>query len=301
MHLTYVKILAEVFKRIFGETTGIPVLSASTEKGSLDAGKLPVAQVIEYQGRENPLKGYFILGFSKPEMALMIAAALAERMGLPKPEKINSVAIDLLAEFMNTVVGRTISAWDRKGIQVSFGVPSSLQVAHIQALAGFENQSYEVVLNMAFSKLVFHVNFSEEIMAAVDKGSKILVVEDSMTLRELLRKFLTEAGYEVALAEDGEQAVAMQRQEKPVLTLMDLVMPKMGGLDAIAAISEEDPGAKFIVLTSSDRRDEIVTATTLGVSDYLIKPVDKDRLLSSVNRVLEDLGRYPRNMKRGCE
>jgi len=285
MYLHYVETLAECLKNVFADMTGVAVMGVKVGAGQLDSGRLPVAQVIAYQGKDHTLRGQFILGFPRPELAIEVAGALAANMGLDKPAKIDSVAIDLLAEFMNTVVGRTISAWDRMGMPVSFGVPSALQRADLGSAQDCDTENYAVSLSMAVSTLVFHVNFSEEAMAAA-AGPRIMIAEDSATLRMFLQKALSEAGYEVVTAQDGEEAVELYHQAQPALALMDLVMPKMGGLDAMMAIRDESPEAQFLVLTSSDRRDEVVTAKTLGVVDYLIKPVNKDRLLAAVAEAL---------------
>ncbi len=69
---------------------------------------------------------------------------------------------------------------------------------------------------------------------------------------------------------------------------MDLVMPEMGGLDSILSIRETNPDANFIILTSSARKDEVVTAKTIGVSAYIIKPFKPEELISVVNRILRD-------------
>jgi len=63
---------------------------------------------------------------------------------------------------------------------------------------------------------------------------------------------------------------------------MDLVMPKMGGLDAIIEIQESDPEAKFVMLTSCSRKDEVVAAKTLKVLCYIIKPLKIENFLSKI-------------------
>ena len=116
---------------------------------------------------------------------------------------------------------------------------------------------------------------------------RILVADDSNILRKVLVKTLSLAGYDVAQAEDGQVAVEVVKSFRPQVAVMDLVMPNMGGLDSIMAIREFDCEVRFLVLTSSDRTDEVVTAKTLGVMDYLLKPVDQDRLLSAVSAAFE--------------
>ena len=112
------------------------------------------------------------------------------------------------------------------------------------------------------------------------------MVKDSGVIRDIVSQTLTNAGFEVSQVGDGREGVDRCLQLKPDLVIMDLVMPNMGGLDAMAAIREVSPDAKFIVLTSSSRTDEVMTAKTIGVAAYLIKPFHGDALLKRVNQVL---------------
>ena len=92
----------------------------------------------------------------------------------------------------------------------------------------------------------------------------------------------------VEQAKDGIDAVEKHRIFRPDLTVMDLIMPQLGGLDAIMQIKESDPEAKFIVLTSTSRKDEVVTAKTLDVLSYVIKPIDGEEFLKRVRAAFQD-------------
>ena len=289
MYQDYVEVLAERASGLFGEMSREPVLSCQVCSQSLGHGSMPVAQVIAYQGRDNPAQGHFVLGFDQVDMALELAGALAENLGLDRPEVVNETAIDLLGEYMNTVVGRTISAWDRMGMPVCFGPPSILQQADILPEDGFEHEHYTITIDLASSQVVFHVTFSQT-LGQEPARPFIMVVDDSRTLRSAICKRIEEWGYRAIQAEDGQRAVEVYREKRPQVALMDLVMPKMNGLDAMMAIREFDPGAQFVVMTASDRRDELVTATTLGVRDYLIKPVNMVRLKKTLNDLFAQYG-----------
>lgn len=298
MYVKYLETLSSCLLGVLRQLTHIGQARVKVQKGEPPSGGLPVAQVIEYQGRESPLRGFFVLGFPTQEMALTLANALGAKMGLAASQTMDQTALDLLGEFMNTVVGRTISAWDRLGMPVTFGPPSPLQQAQIQPVEGFDNQSYLITLSMDNSYLVFSTTFSQ-VQNQPEDNRRVLVVDDSRTLRHVLETTLVGAGYDVAQANNGIEAVQQYQTFRPAVVLMDLVMPKLGGLDAIMAIRENDPQARFVVLTSSDRRDEVVTAKTLGVLDYIIKPVDSARLLKVVGAAcrLPGAGTQPRNGK----
>ncbi len=95
-------------------------------------------------------------------------------------------------------------------------------------------------------------------------------------LRTIMKKKLTEAG-------DGEEAVAKHRRIDPQLTIMDLVLPKLEGLDAIVQIQKGSPDAKFIICSSISRRDEKVTAGFLNVLHYIVKPMNLEDVVEKVN------------------
>lgn len=282
MYRPYVDVLGACARAVYHDMTASDVMSVKIERRQCIEDSLPVAQVIEYQGREDKLGGAFVLGFARIAAALSLAGALAAKMGLPAPTQLDDVALDLLNEFMNTVVGRTISAWDRMGMPVEFGPASPLRQANVAMQEGYAIESYGLNLDMALDRLSFLVTFSQALADGAAPERRVLVVEDSRTLRLFIEKTLKAAGYQVAGAGDGMQALEVFRKFEPHLVLTDLVMPKMGGLDAVMAMREQDPGVGFVVLTSSDRRDEVVTAKTLGVLAYLLKPVDSEKLLKTV-------------------
>jgi CheY-like chemotaxis protein len=281
MYEKYLVVLSACLATAIRKMTENGQVRIKMQKGAPPAGGLPVSTVMEYQGRESDLRGYFVLGFPSLDMALTLANSLAAKLGLPPSRDLGQPALDRLGEFMNTVVGHAISAWDHLDMPVTFGAPSALQQAQIQSADGFENQSYLITLSLDNGNLIMSATFSQS-LATPHENRRVLVVDDSRTLRHVLHSALTYAGYEVGEASDGVEAQRMYETFLPALVLMDLVMPQMGGLDAIMAIQEKHPSARFVVLTSSDRRDEVVTAKTLGVMDYILKPVDTARLLQVV-------------------
>ena len=115
---------------------------------------------------------------------------------------------------------------------------------------------------------------------------KVMVVDDSLFMREHLAKLLTEHSYEVILAENGEEAVKTYRSAKPDVVLMDVTMPQMNGLAALVEIREFDQQAKVIMLTAMDERLLASHAIEVGAKDYLMKPVPLDKLLMALQKVL---------------
>jgi two-component system chemotaxis response regulator CheY len=117
---------------------------------------------------------------------------------------------------------------------------------------------------------------------------KILVVDDLEFMRTLIRDILETGGHEiVAEAADGRQALLLRRAWKPDLTLMDISMPRMDGLEALKRIKADDPTSRVVMCSSLDEQEKILEAIRLGASDYVVKPFRRERLLSAVRKAGE--------------
>jgi two-component system NarL family response regulator len=116
---------------------------------------------------------------------------------------------------------------------------------------------------------------------------RLLCVDDHRVVREGLSAMLgRQRDMEVvAQAATGEQAVELFRQHRPDVTLMDLQLPTMSGLDAIRAIRREDPGARIIVLTMYHGEEDIYRALQAGAATYLLKDAISDDLTTMVREV----------------
>ena len=114
--------------------------------------------------------------------------------------------------------------------------------------------------------------------------NKILVVDDSPTERHFLIELLTKKGYQVVMAESGDDAVARAKQEKPDLVLMDVVMPGLNGFQATRALTkdEETKHIPVIMCTSKGQETDKVWGMRQGARDYITKPVDQDELFRKI-------------------
>ena len=117
---------------------------------------------------------------------------------------------------------------------------------------------------------------------------KVMVVDDSLFMRNHLTKLLTKSGYEIVVAENGEQAVQTYRQAHPDAVLMDITMPRKDGLQALTEIREFDIEAKVIMLTALDQELAVTRAIHVGAKDFLVKPVPPVQLLSALQKVLRN-------------
>lgn len=113
---------------------------------------------------------------------------------------------------------------------------------------------------------------------------RILIVDDALFMRSLIRKALVPLGYHiVAEAENGRQAVDLCGQHHPDLVTLDIVMPEMDGLEALAIIRRDHPTTRVIMVTAVDQRECMQKAMSLGIADFIVKPFDENRVISAVD------------------
>jgi two-component system, OmpR family, KDP operon response regulator KdpE len=118
------------------------------------------------------------------------------------------------------------------------------------------------------------------------KGKRILVVDDELPIQRILRRNLSVSGYDVLVADDGEQAVEMARAHQPDLILLDLCLPgELDGLEVCRQVrlSMQTP---IIVLSALTEEKQKVEALDLGADDYLTKPFSNDELQARVRACL---------------
>ncbi len=121
-------------------------------------------------------------------------------------------------------------------------------------------------------------------------ATRVLVVDDAAFMRHMLKQILVEMGCEiVAEAGDGCAAIEAYEKHKPDLVTLDLVMPNMGGLEALEKIRSLDPNARVLVISAIDQRSSLMQAVKLGAIDYVVKPFDRQGVTKSVNRALETI------------
>lgn len=118
---------------------------------------------------------------------------------------------------------------------------------------------------------------------------KILVADDEYTVRELLEMSL-EDYYEILKAENGQEALDKTRELKPDLIILDIMMPKMDGFEVCRKLkfNEETSQIPIIVLTAKHSGDDLKTAISCDVDEYISKPFDPDTLKKRVDFYLDD-------------
>ena len=113
---------------------------------------------------------------------------------------------------------------------------------------------------------------------------KVLIVDDSPTDRQYLLETLSRAGYQCVTAENGDEAIAKSRSERPDLILMDVVMPGTSGFQATRAIAREETTKHIPIFlcTSKSQETDKIWGLRQGARDYMTKPIDAKSLLAKI-------------------
>jgi twitching motility two-component system response regulator PilH len=113
---------------------------------------------------------------------------------------------------------------------------------------------------------------------------KILVVDDSATERFFFNDVLSKNGYQVVLAESGEEGVEKAKKDRPDAILMDVVMPGMNGFQATRLLSKDDATRDIpvIMCTTKDQETDRIWGMRQGAREYLFKPIDIKALLKAI-------------------
>ena len=123
-------------------------------------------------------------------------------------------------------------------------------------------------------------------MSSTESGIKVLVIDDSNTIRRSAEIFLKQGGHEVVLAEDGFDALAKINDCQPDLIFCDILMPRLDGYQTCAIIKRNDrfSATPVVMLSSKDGVFDRARGRMVGSQEYLTKPFSKDQLLNAVRQ-----------------
>lgn len=115
----------------------------------------------------------------------------------------------------------------------------------------------------------------------------ILAVDDSRTIREMLRMALTNAGFDVELAEDGVHGLEVIQGMQPDVVITDINMPRMDGFGFIEGVRESDDhlGVPILVLTTESAPELKARARNAGATGWIVKPFNEEKLVAAIRRV----------------
>jgi DNA-binding NtrC family response regulator len=127
--------------------------------------------------------------------------------------------------------------------------------------------------------------------------SRVLVVDDEVNLRKVLAAMLRKEGYDVAVAADGEQALAEIEKNGADVVVTDLVMPKVGGLELLKSVNATQPDVPVIIITAHGTVDSAVEAIKLGAFDYITKPFEQAEIQAVVAKAARTHTANQQNVK----
>jgi two-component system, chemotaxis family, chemotaxis protein CheY len=123
-------------------------------------------------------------------------------------------------------------------------------------------------------------------MTSEMSGKRVLVVDDAVVMRMMIKNILSKEGYEVFEAQSGIDAVEKYRTVKPDIVTMDMVMPDMDGISAVRQIVAEDPAARIVMCTSMGQQQLVVEAVQAGAKSFITKPFQPPKILETIEKVL---------------
>ena len=116
----------------------------------------------------------------------------------------------------------------------------------------------------------------------------ILLVDDAAFMRMMLKDILVNNGYQIiGEAENGAVAIDKYMELKPDITIMDITMPEMDGLQAVKEIRARDPQAKIVMCSDMGQQAMVIEAIQAGAKDFVVKPFQADRVLEAVAKALK--------------
>lgn len=117
---------------------------------------------------------------------------------------------------------------------------------------------------------------------------RVLVVDDAMFMRMMLKDILSKNGYEVVgEAANGREAIEKYIELRPDLVLLDITMPEMDGITALKEIKHIDPQAVVVVCSAMGQQNMVIEAIQNGALDFIVKPFQQNRVIESLKRIEE--------------
>lgn len=115
---------------------------------------------------------------------------------------------------------------------------------------------------------------------------RVLIVDDAAFMRMMLSNICRENGFNVvAEADNGLNAIEKYKEHKPDVVLMDITMPEMNGIEAVKVIKQMDNSAKVIMCSAMGQQSMVIDAIQAGASDFIVKPLQPDRVLDALKRI----------------
>lgn len=236
-------------------------------------------------GLDGDLSGRLFVGFSDAA-ACGVAARMHQRLLQEscRFEQVNQDVKDLLVEFANQLLSHTVEAFKQNGAICAATAP--------EVGDGHEGKGGDQDFTMTSFSLgemgQMELFLALKVSVTREKtGKRIMIVDDSPSMRGMMRSILEDAGYlVVGEAVNGREAVATLPALSPDLVTMDIEMPEINGVQALAAIKVSNPHVKVIMVSSLSDRERVLDCLGKGATNYILKPYEPARVLEAVSRAL---------------
>ena len=119
----------------------------------------------------------------------------------------------------------------------------------------------------------------------MDRKLRLLISDDSKLLRKKLRAELEALGCEVIEAENGKEAILKDLQDRPDGVILDIVMPEVGGIEALQVIKEVSPEIPVVMLSSAGTPQKLMQTLKMGALDFIQKPYSSEQIKKAVNAI----------------
>jgi two-component system, OmpR family, response regulator ResD len=131
----------------------------------------------------------------------------------------------------------------------------------------------------------------DDLTMGTESRGNVLVVDDEPTILEVVSRYLHRAGYQTTLAADGAEALTAASEQRPDLVVLDLMLPRVGGLEVMRRLREQDRGpgggsVPIILLTAKGEQSDRIVGLRLGADDYVVKPFSPAELVARIDAVL---------------
>lgn len=119
--------------------------------------------------------------------------------------------------------------------------------------------------------------------------AKILVTDDSMFMRNMIKTMIASEGYETCEAGNGKQMLEVYEKELPDVVTLDITMPEMDGLEALRLLRKKHPDAKVVMCSAMGQQAMVIEAIQAGAVNFLVKPFEKEKVLESLHKIIGDI------------
>ncbi len=273
--------IAKDLEKVLVEMSGLDIHQTMIKTEQRPDAQYALTYSIKFKQLNGNIEGAIYFSFCDVEVTNSVAMAIASRNGALQEAEFRN---DYLCEFMNTAIGKALKNWEEMGFSTTFEAPRISENCGINRRV-FGCETAIIVMALDVSHIFFKVDFFDTSYDVLE-GKRILVVDDSVMIQQMLVRKLAKLRFNIETAGDGQQAIEKSRSFKPDLIIMDQVMPVLNGLDAMAKIKKHSPSMKFIMLSSSSQQEELHAAEALGATAYLTKPVNLVKLYFEIARSL---------------